>query len=89
VVLDLEWIPVEKIDPKDWENMDRDLCRLAKRFKVASGGRMMRVSIVGYHDQGFRRLENEWPMPALKEEANVVIPDNECGPFAHMTRLPA
>ena len=66
-----------KIDPKDWENMERELCRLAKRFKAAYGGRTMEVKILPYEwhtDQILGRLRKEWPMPNLEKVANIVFP---------------
>lgn len=66
-----------EIDPKDWENMERELCRLAKRFKAAYDGRTMKVRISTsdqYVDQILERLRNEWPMPNLEKVANIVFP---------------
>jgi len=69
-----------EINPKDWENMERELCRLAKRFKAAYGGRTMEVKISTsewYVDQVLERLRSEWPMPNLEKEAKIVFPKDE------------
>lgn len=73
-----------EIDPKDWENLERELCRLAKRFKAAYDGRVMKVMISSsewYADQAFERLRNEWPMPNLEKEANIVFTRNYANPW--------
>lgn len=59
--------------------MDNDLCRLAKRFKAANGGKMVvRISVSDWYAyQVLEELRDEWPMPGLEEETSVVIPKYE------------
>lgn len=59
-----------------WGRMDRHLCRLAKGFKAANGGRTMRVEAImpWWHDMSIlERLRYEWPMTDLEREASVLI----------------
>ena len=56
--------------------MDKHLCRLAKQFKAAHGGRKMEVMIsvpvpreLAIVDQ----LKNRWPMPDSQKEVNTVV----------------
>ena len=71
----------EEIDPTRWEKLDADLCQLAKRSKEARGGRKMEVEV--YVPKWWLRLsdsnrpKNEWPMPNLEKEANLVVLDHE------------
>ena len=67
----------ERIDPTRWEKLDMDLCWLAKRSKKAHGGRKMEVEV--YVPEWWPRpwdsnqSKNEWPMPNLEKEANILI----------------
>ena len=70
--------PVDKENDNDgWVEIEKHLCRLAKQFKAAHGGRKMEVMICvpGQHKPPivFYQLQNRWPMPDLKKEANTGI----------------
>jgi len=60
--------------------MEKQLCSLAKRFNGAHPGRKMEVEIAGIFGRLSRRiyalsvLNDATFMPALKEEAKLVIP---------------
>jgi len=73
----LHELAIERIDPRAWETMDVYLCRLAKRFKAAHGGRMMKVevSVCDWKNVwNMERFRSEWPMPNLEKEAKVIVP---------------
>ena len=70
-----EPIVEEAIHPKDWEEMDRELCRLAELFKAAHGEEMdVKVFISDLRlNPILELLESRWPMPNLEKEAKIEI----------------
>ena len=62
-------------EPQDWGEMEKHLCRLAKRFKSLHDGRLMTVEArvnVWEADELWERIQNEWPMPDLAREATII-----------------
>lgn len=77
IILHLQAKKIAKTSPGDWGELDKELCRLAKRFKDAHNGRMMEVMVLG-SDQCdlavLEQLKKKWPMPNLAGKATIVIP---------------
>ena len=60
--------------PLLWKGLEKQLCRLAKRFKTAHGGRKMVVRMnIGGNRAPAANFENERPMPDLDQEATVEV----------------
>lgn len=76
IVLHLELIDDEEVGPQDWETLEENLCRLAKQFKAAHGGRKMSVEInlnQWETEVLLAQFRNGGLMPNLGEEAKVVM----------------
>ena len=76
-MLDLGPPVSEESEDRNWKEMENHLCRLAKQFKVAHGGKKMDVMICVPGQQKppvvFYQLKDKWPLPDLKKEANTVV----------------
>lgn len=68
-------------DPQIFKVFDEHLCRLAKRFKAAEGGRKMVVKIIIHENREMFAVftdQDKPPLPRLSEEAEVEVNHTEC-----------